>query len=643
MFVKRDNNSRMDKDETKPYGYIYVATNRVNGKVYVGQTLTSRWGDDKIPIEERWNNEIKDAYSKKSKGEKLRYVENAIIKYGEDNFDLKEVDTANDQEELNTKERKWIKDLDAMNPDKGYNMTEGGEGGEISPELKEYLSKVGSEKWQNDSDYRERQTQERRERAKNPEWMETMVNVNQEIVRNPETVKKISESLSAKWKEKEYQENVSNGVTDKWQEIKYRMRQFTARREGKREIPDKGEFLKDILDIKKKVLVKKYDMDGKTMNKRIEEILGHHGVKNYVQAKVYLKDKDLDEVLKDIKEKQIEQPQNFQGKKEILNLREFLEDIQNLKSKEIAQKYEMNRSTVNKRIREMLGDHGVKNYMEAKKYLNDKNLDEVIKDINERTGDQTQRFEGKSVIENKREFLEDIQNLQKNEIDHKYGMDAKTINNKIKGMLGVHGVKNYIEAKKFLKEKNLDDVVKEIEEREAEKEGEKSETEKGSEKPENETNETHPEEENPSSEEIGENDREEKSDDPEEKPLEEPLSENERVSDDNQSPEVAEESTEATDGNSSDANLSKIMPGIGVNYKDLIDDKREFLNDIKKGMTTFEIFGKYKIDPSTLNLVISDMFGEKGPNSYKGLYYDLQNKDIDEVLDDIKKRLKVIY
>jgi len=248
--------------------------------------------------------------------------------------------------------------------------------------------------------------------------------------------------------------------------------------------------------MKKKDLNKKHDMDGKCINDRIEEMLGHHGIKNFSQAKEYLEDKNLNEVLKDVNERLNTQSQKFTGKKEVSNKKEFLEDIQNMQRKDIDRKYEMNRSTINKRIREMLGDHGVKNYTEAKEYLEGKNLDEVVKEINTKLSDQSQKYEGKTTISNKREFLKDIQNLQKNEIDHKYGMDAKTVNNKIKEMLGEHGVKNYTGAKEYLKDKNMDEVLKDIEKRSAEKEDDQQKSESNVEKKEKVERTEHKEESN---------------------------------------------------------------------------------------------------------------------------------------------------
>ena len=70
----------MVKSEKIPHGYIYRATNIQNGKIYIGQTVASRWGDDKNPIEERWKEEVQEAYGKQRRGENLRYVERAIVK-----------------------------------------------------------------------------------------------------------------------------------------------------------------------------------------------------------------------------------------------------------------------------------------------------------------------------------------------------------------------------------------------------------------------------------------------------------------------------------------------------------------------------------------------------------------------------------
>ena len=51
-----------------------------------------------------------------------------MAKYGEENFTLEIIDFAETYEELKEREKYWIKQYDSMNREKGYNLTEGGDG-----------------------------------------------------------------------------------------------------------------------------------------------------------------------------------------------------------------------------------------------------------------------------------------------------------------------------------------------------------------------------------------------------------------------------------------------------------------------------------------------------------------------------------
>lgn len=98
------------------YGIIYKATCLVNNKIYIGKTEQ----DLKI----RMSSHFSDAESFRLDTHFAR----AIRKYGRDNFKFEEIDKAtNSLEELNEKERYWINYYDSAN--KGYNETDGGEGG----------------------------------------------------------------------------------------------------------------------------------------------------------------------------------------------------------------------------------------------------------------------------------------------------------------------------------------------------------------------------------------------------------------------------------------------------------------------------------------------------------------------------------
>lgn len=119
------------------YGLIYKFTNKINGKIYVGQT--------KETLQERVRRHKKD----KSPTKFL----NALRFYGIQNFNIEKIDDANSIEELNNKEIFWIKKLKTFGKN-GYNLTKGGKGTsgykvsiktkqKISKKVKEYLKLNG--------------------------------------------------------------------------------------------------------------------------------------------------------------------------------------------------------------------------------------------------------------------------------------------------------------------------------------------------------------------------------------------------------------------------------------------------------------------------------------------------------------------
>lgn len=87
---------------------IYKMTNKVNGKVYIGQT--TRELDERTKEHIRHNEII---------------VDKAIQKYGIENFTVEQIDLAENIDELNQKEMHWIEHYDCITP-KGYNQCYGG-------------------------------------------------------------------------------------------------------------------------------------------------------------------------------------------------------------------------------------------------------------------------------------------------------------------------------------------------------------------------------------------------------------------------------------------------------------------------------------------------------------------------------------
>jgi hypothetical protein len=95
------------------YYYIYKTTNLINNKIYVGKRQC-----ECLP-------ELDTCYLGSGK-----FLRLAFVKYGKENF-TKEILEITDKENLNNQERYWIEKLDARNRKIGYNVSKGGDGGNI--------------------------------------------------------------------------------------------------------------------------------------------------------------------------------------------------------------------------------------------------------------------------------------------------------------------------------------------------------------------------------------------------------------------------------------------------------------------------------------------------------------------------------
>lgn len=103
---------------------IYLITNIVNGKLYVGQT--------RAPLKVRWSQHV---YAKN----KPTPLVKAIAKYGLENFEIKEIAKASSLEELNAMEIQKIKELNSLVPN-GYNIRLGGCRSAVSEETRKKIS-----------------------------------------------------------------------------------------------------------------------------------------------------------------------------------------------------------------------------------------------------------------------------------------------------------------------------------------------------------------------------------------------------------------------------------------------------------------------------------------------------------------------
>jgi group I intron endonuclease len=99
--------------------YVYIISNIVNGKLYVGKTQN---------VHSRFRDHLKIARGGKEKyHESYSYIHAALNKYGPDNFLIRTVESDLDEITAFLKEKEWISHL----KDDGYtlyNLTEGGDG-----------------------------------------------------------------------------------------------------------------------------------------------------------------------------------------------------------------------------------------------------------------------------------------------------------------------------------------------------------------------------------------------------------------------------------------------------------------------------------------------------------------------------------
>lgn len=137
-------------------GYIYIITNKVNGKNYIGQTRTR--------VERRWHDHFKPSAQRKS------CLARAIYKHGKANFkkEVLEIICADSKQELsdklNEREIYFIAKYESNVMSKGYNLTSGGNQCFLSEITKQKiaLTKIGSK----NPNYGKKTTEQAKERRK---------------------------------------------------------------------------------------------------------------------------------------------------------------------------------------------------------------------------------------------------------------------------------------------------------------------------------------------------------------------------------------------------------------------------------------------------------------------------------------------
>lgn len=96
-------------DKEKKYGFIYITTNNINKKSYIGKKKYVKGWEDYL-------------------GSGI-VLNNAIKKYGKENFSRKIIEECTSRDELNQREIYWIEFYNAVENRNFYNIASGGDGG----------------------------------------------------------------------------------------------------------------------------------------------------------------------------------------------------------------------------------------------------------------------------------------------------------------------------------------------------------------------------------------------------------------------------------------------------------------------------------------------------------------------------------
>ena len=157
-------------------GYIYMIKNKINGQLYIGQSIRSnifyRWREHKT-------------CKKNSLG---NYLYNSYIKYGIDNFEYKLLCICFDND-CNKFEEEYIKKYNTLYPN-GYNLKSGGNNHKLSEETKQLIREKNIGKISHNKGKKISEEQKHKLRQSALFW-----HSNNKITKSRETKEKISESL----------------------------------------------------------------------------------------------------------------------------------------------------------------------------------------------------------------------------------------------------------------------------------------------------------------------------------------------------------------------------------------------------------------------------------------------------------------
>lgn len=164
---------------------VYLITNKLNNKKYVGQVISSkgylkRYSEHIYESLHTSTNPLRENHSKTC-------LHKAIKKYGVKNFEIKLIEDNIDENDIDNRESYWISYYNSFIKDGGYNMTTGGQGihnYKFDEKTLENISQKVKSYWR---DLKENH------RDDYDKWCQHLSDINKDKVVSEETREKLSE------------------------------------------------------------------------------------------------------------------------------------------------------------------------------------------------------------------------------------------------------------------------------------------------------------------------------------------------------------------------------------------------------------------------------------------------------------------
>lgn len=164
---------------------IYLIINKESGKVYIGKTSLTPW-------KKRWGQ-----HKTSSKAKTKTHLYDALRRHGIEAFDTTKIDETFSNEAANELEKYYIKTFDSYNPEKGYNLTLGGDGILPTDETRRKMSVSGKGKRKPEG-FGDTIAEINRKREFSPETRAKMSANRKGKTMSPEARKKISEAMKGR-------------------------------------------------------------------------------------------------------------------------------------------------------------------------------------------------------------------------------------------------------------------------------------------------------------------------------------------------------------------------------------------------------------------------------------------------------------